>query len=90
MGAAVLRGDRDTFCFVHLTPAQEAGFQIVLTHCPKEERGRSRWKSERGAGEGPAARHTFYFILFIFCLFPFSRAVPAAYGGSQARVESEL
>ena len=25
------------------------------------------------------------FILFYFCLFAFSRAAPAAYGGSQAR-----
>ena len=27
----------------------------------------------------------FYFFIFIFCLFVFSRAAPAAYGGSQAR-----
>ena len=27
----------------------------------------------------------FLFVIIIFCLFAFSRAAPAAYGGSQAR-----
>ena len=27
----------------------------------------------------------FYFIFLFFCLFVFSRATPAAYGGSQAK-----
>ena len=27
----------------------------------------------------------FFFLIFLFCLFAFSRAAPVAYGGSQAR-----
>ena len=30
-------------------------------------------------------RHSFLFFFFFFCLFAFSRAAPAAHGGSQAR-----
>ena len=32
----------------------------------------------------------FFFFNFYFCLFAISWAAPEAYGGSQARVESEL
>ena len=32
----------------------------------------------------------YYYYYYYFCLFAFSRAAPTAYGGSQARVESEL
>ena len=66
LGVTVLTDSPDTFCFVHLTAAQEAVFQKVLKCCPKEERGNIKtYQVLKVKGEVHAALHIFHCLLLV-------------------------
>ena len=52
------------------------------------ERTRSFWKGRKSQDSSAAWAEILLF--FLFCLFAFSRAAAVAFGGSQARFQSEL
>ena len=56
-----------------------------------EDATASKWHSgNSNASSFSPNLHSFFFFFFFFCLFVFSRATLAAYGGSQARGPLEL
>ena len=65
LGVAVLIDDNDSFCFVHLTIAQDAVFQIVLKDCPQKERVNIKILVIKVKREEHAASHTFYRCLLL-------------------------
>ena len=67
LGVSAFTEDCDIFCFVHLTTAQEAGRQIGLTCCPKEERGKEYHDmSHKGEGGGACSQaHALQSLLLV-------------------------